>query len=84
MSPYHTSAPKSVVIFSFSEDVQAWTVNVLGTSHDTGQVADNGGGTTAGTVITAEVDWTELYQEGQNRINIYGQDLNGNWSSYEG
>ena len=34
------------------------------------------------TPITAEVDYTELYQEGENRINIYGQSVDGIWSNY--
>ena len=34
------------------------------------------------TPITAEVDYTELYQEGENRINIYGKSTDGIWSNY--
>ena len=33
--------------------------------------------------ITAEVDYTELYQEGENRINIYGKSTDGIWSNYD-
>lgn len=34
--------------------------------------------------LVAEIDYTEIYQEGDNRINIYGQDLNGNWTPHAG
>lgn len=33
--------------------------------------------------ITAEIDHTELYQEGDNRVNIYGKGLDGSWTPYE-
>lgn len=36
----------------------------------------------AGYNIVAEIDWTELYQEGQNRINIYGKSADGIWTEY--
>lgn len=38
----------------------------------------------AGTELIAEIDWTELQQEGQNRINIYGKGLDGQWTPYSG
>lgn len=34
----------------------------------------------ANTDIVATIDWNELYQEGENRINVYGKDLEGNWT----
>lgn len=34
--------------------------------------------------LTAEIDWTELYQEGNNRVNIYGKNIDGEWTPYEG
>jgi hypothetical protein len=37
----------------------------------------------ANTEITAEIDYTELYQEGNNQINIYGKSFDGIWSSYQ-
>jgi hypothetical protein len=72
---------RATVTFTFDQDVTEWKVNVLGSSHDTGTIADSGGAVTQGTEITAEIDYTELYQEGQNRINIYGK--NGEWTPYE-
>jgi hypothetical protein len=32
--------------------------------------------------IVAEVDWTELYAEGTNRVNIYGKATDGTWTGY--
>lgn len=72
----------SLVRFIFDVDITAWTVNVMGVSYDSGYVADSGGAVTAGTEIVAEIDWTELYQEGENRINIYGKNANG-WTLFE-
>lgn len=34
------------------------------------------------TDIIAEIDYTELFAEGVNRINIYGKNLNGDWTPY--
>jgi len=34
------------------------------------------------TDITAEIDYTELFAEGVNRINIYGKNSEGDWTSY--
>jgi len=79
-----TGVDKSTIKFTFDQDIIQWTVNVMGSSHDTGIIADYGGAVSAGVEITAEVDWTELYQEGQNRVNIYGQNSNGQWTLYEG
>ena len=73
----------SEITFSFNVDVQAWEVRVMGSGNGTGTLADSGGSVTAGQDINAIIDWTELYQEGDNKVNIYGQDLNGNWTPYE-
>lgn len=37
----------------------------------------------AGYEIVAEIDFTELYQEGANRINFYGKNLDGVWTPYQ-
>jgi len=34
------------------------------------------------TIFSAELDFTELYQEGSNRINVYGKNIQGMWSNY--
>lgn len=36
----------------------------------------------AGMEIVATVDWTELYGQGENRVNIYGESLSGLWTPY--
>ena len=36
----------------------------------------------AETLISAELIYTELYQEGANRINVYGKSIDGIWSTY--
>lgn len=36
----------------------------------------------ANSTIIDQVDNTELYAEGNNRINIYGKSLDGTWSTY--
>jgi hypothetical protein len=91
--------------FEFDKAIQEYTVNVLGTSHETGTVADREGKLVsdmddllvtalddmtveearqfnAEVPITADIDNTELYQEGDNRVNVYGKDLDGNWTPY--
>jgi hypothetical protein len=96
---------KSIVTFNFDIPVQAYTVNDLGVSYNTGTVADSKSFYVSdlqnqlvssvetktvkeirqidGNVnIQAEIDHSELSQEGNNRINIYGQSLDGTWSSY--
>ena len=67
-----TGMDKSTLRFSFDRDVYEWSVNVLGVSYDTGYIADSGGFISAGEEIVAQVSWDELYQEGSNKINIYG------------
>lgn len=34
--------------------------------------------------LSAEIDWLELYQEGTNRVNIYGKNIHREWTPYEG
>lgn len=36
-----------------------------------------------GDSIEIEIDNTELYEEGDNRVNIYGQSMSGNWTGYD-
>lgn len=77
-----TGVNLSNVKFKFDTDVTQWTANVMGTSPETGVVADSGGSAIAGVEITAIIDWNELYQEGENRINIYGQNAIG-WTQFD-
>lgn len=73
----------SLVKFKFDKDVVEWRINQLGSSHDTGVVIESGSNVTANVEIVAAVNSTDLTSEGQNRLNIYGKDVDGNWTSYE-
>lgn len=33
--------------------------------------------------VEIEVDNTELYEEGNNRVNLYGQAIDGSWTQYD-
>lgn len=72
----------ATVTFTFDQDVTEWRVRVLGTSPDSGFLADSGGSVSAGTEINAVIDYTELQQEGSNRLNIYGRNSSGQWTQY--
>jgi hypothetical protein len=73
---------RAIVTFKFDTDVTSWSVNVMGTSQTTGTIAESGGAVMSGIGITATIDYSELYQEGGNRVNIYGQNSLG-WTPYE-
>lgn len=77
-----TGSDRSTVTFKFDIAVTEWVVRVMGSSHDTGAIADSGGALAANTNATAEIDWTECYQEGNNRVNIYGKSASGVWTQY--
>ena len=66
--------------FQFDKGVIAWKALVGGVDHNTGFLADSGNSVTASTNITAEIDHTELQQEGENVVNIYGQGADGSWT----
>uniref|UniRef100_A0AB39C702 ConcanavalinA-like lectin/glucanase n=1 Tax=Bacillus phage KoopaTroopa TaxID=3234046 RepID=A0AB39C702_9CAUD len=72
---------KSIITFNFDKDVQAYKVMVGGVDYNTGLLADSGGAKTANTNIVAEIDHTELSIEGLNRVTIYGQGMDGTWST---
>lgn len=59
-----------------------WTVSVMATK-TVGNIVGGSNVITAGTQITATIDWTKLYQEGQNKVNIYGQNTTGQWTPYQ-
>lgn len=79
----HDGFNKSMVDFAFDRDVSEWRVNVEGVSHDTGRTAASGQYVPANTIITAEIGYTDLLNEGENRVNIYGKSLGGTWTKYE-
>lgn len=120
----------SYVKFSFDRPVVEYSVNVLGTSHNTGIIAGRGRKTVdqykdktldelservlveelynfiinniqeqtlkefyertvdeiatyrKDEIIVEEVDYTEVYQEGVNRVNLYGKSKEGIWTLY--
>ncbi|AZU98910.1 hypothetical protein pW2_76 [Bacillus phage pW2] len=76
-----TGVEKSIITFKFDKDVQAYKVMVGGVDYQTGILADSGGAKTANTEIVAEIDHTELSVEGLNRVTIYGQGTDGQWST---
>lgn len=76
-------AHETTISFSFDKDVTAYTVRVGGVDRGTGYEGDSGGAVTRGTIINAVIDGNELQTEGDNRVNIYGQGLDGKWSPYE-
>lgn len=75
---------RAIISFSFDKDITEYVARVLGVSYDTGTLAHRTIiNATSGTILTAEVDYTELYQEGINRVNIYGKGTDGKWTVYD-
>ena len=75
----NVSSPPTTVLTA-----STWTVSIMATK----TVSDLANGSnsnviTAGTQVKATIDWTELYQEGQNRVNIYGKNTGGQWTPYQ-
>lgn len=70
------------VTFYFDSDVTSWTINVMGVSNDTGTLVASGGSVNANQNITATVYANQMYEEGYNKINLYGQNALG-WTPYE-
>lgn len=72
----------TTVRFKFDKDVVEWRANLQGSSYDTGTILDSGTNLTANTEGFSVIYGTELSSEGQNRINVYGKDSDGNWTPY--
>lgn len=95
----------SIITFSFDKEIQAFTMNLLGTSNETGtpldfiykdiketkqmkvsdlkiQTVRNSRLIESNIDIITEIKGDMLYKEGDNRINIYGKDLDGEWTKY--
>lgn len=68
--------------FGFSQDIQEWRAVLLGSSYDTGTIIDSGGFVEKGSEVTTQVNYSQLYGEGDNRINFYGKNLKGEWTPY--
>lgn len=72
---------QSVVTVRFDTNVIQYVARLNGSDHTTGTLIHSGGAVLANTDIQVVVDWNELSSEGQNRINIYGQNADG-WTPY--
>lgn len=72
----------STLEFSFDQDIVQWRAVLLGTSHDTGTVLDSGGEVSKNNKVFSVIYGNDLHQEGNNRINIYGKNTNGDWTLY--
>lgn len=74
---------KTTLKFKFDQDVTDWSVMVLGSDYSTGTMAGNGKNVSKDTEISIDISYNMLYQEGDNRINIYGKNKDGLWTPYE-
>lgn len=68
--------------FGFDQDISEWRVVLLGSSHDTGTILDSGNFVSRGSELIAIVNASQLYSEGDNRINFYGKSFGGEWTPY--
>jgi hypothetical protein len=66
--------PKNGVLYLASESVKSTSMKLVS---DVVKNADI-------LTVVGEIDWTELYREGENRINIYGKTVDGQWTEYAG
>jgi hypothetical protein len=73
---------RCTVTFIANEDIQAWEVRKGGAGPGQGTLVESGGAVAAGTLITAYVDYDELETDGSYEINVYAQDVAGNWTPY--
>lgn len=74
---------QSIITVSFDMDVQSYVARLNGSDYSTGILVDSGGDILKGEEVDIVVDWDELLYEGENRINIYGQSLDGVWTPYQ-
>jgi hypothetical protein len=72
----------SDLVFSFDTDVTSWSVNVMGVDPTSGTIVASGGAISSGNNISISIPWNDMYQEGANRINLYGQNSVG-WTPYD-
>ena len=73
---------QSIITIQFDKDVTEYVARLNGSSFDTGQVVHVGGAILANTNTYVIIDWDELDNEGENRINIYGKGSDGQWTPY--
>lgn len=72
---------QSVITVQFDKDVTQYVARLNGVDHTTGELVHTGGAVLANSDAQVIIDWNELSSEGQNRINIYGQNATG-WTLY--
>jgi hypothetical protein len=72
---------QSIITVQFDSDVTQYVARLNGSDYNTGTLVHTGGAVAANTNASIIIDWNELSTEGQNRINIYGQNANG-WTAY--
>lgn len=75
-------ANQSIITVQFDTDVVQYIARINGVDHNTGTIVHEGGAIPANTNAEIIVDWNELLIEGVNRINIYGKNSNGEWTTY--
>lgn len=75
----------AVIEFNFDIDIVKWRVNVFGSDAHTGLIADEATlSFSAGSKQLAVISNLDLYQEGENRINVYGKNSSGVWTPHGG
>lgn len=74
---------KATVTFKFDKDVQKYEFRAGGMGAGQGVLLSTGTNKTANTDITTDLYYSDQLVEGRNKINIYGQDMAGNWTPYE-
>lgn len=72
---------QSDLVFMFDTNVTNWTVNIIGTSPSGGTVVASGGAVSGNTNISVVIPYNDMYQEGNNQVNIYGENSSG-WTPY--
>jgi GH25 family lysozyme M1 (1,4-beta-N-acetylmuramidase) len=65
-------------------DLSLMTVSAVSGNTVSGLLGSGSNKIPVGTNITATIDSSEMDTEGINRINIYGQGMSGQWTSYYG
>jgi hypothetical protein len=70
------------IIFTANENIQAWRVESGGVGMGTGTLLTSGSSASSGEQITAVFNTSSFGSDGEYRINIYAQDIAGNWVPY--
>lgn len=71
------------VVFRCDVDIQAWRIELGGVGQGTGTLLTSGGSVGANVDISANISGTSISgADGNYRINIYAQNMNGDWTPY--